>query len=137
MEKSGLFQNLKEKEVFLTHFEIISFLQHKAETTIPDINITVSNGGLGALASIAIGGKGFMIEVYGTNFDSLYKSARIIEQILAADKAVLKTELSVNFDTTEILSEMKLDVMGNLGLTPYEAAFASRIYFYGIEAGND
>ncbi len=117
-------------------FEIISFLQHKAESTIPDLNITVSNGGLGALASLALGGKGFMIEIYGTNFDSIYKSAKLIEQILSADKAVLKTELSVNFDSSELLSQMKLDTMGNLGLVPYEAAVASRIYFYGIEAGN-
>ncbi|MCR4422299.1 MAG: efflux RND transporter permease subunit [Spirochaetales bacterium] len=117
-------------------FEIISFLQQKAESTVPDINITISNGGLGALASIALGGKGFMIEVYGTNFDSIYKSAKIIEQILSSDKAVLKTDLSVNFDSTELLSQMKLDTMGNLGLIPYEAAIAARIYFYGMEAGN-
>ncbi len=117
-------------------FDIITFLQKKAESTIPDINITISNGGLGALASIAIGGKGFMIEVYGTNFDSIYKSAKIVEQVLISDKAVLKTDLSVNFDSTQIVSEMKLDTMGNLGLVPYEAAIAGRIYFYGMEAGN-
>ena len=117
-------------------FEIISFLQHKAESTIPDINITISNGGLGALASLALGGKGFMIEVYGTNFDSIYKSAKIIEQILSSDKAVLKTDLSVNFDSFELLSQMKLDTMGNLGLIPYESAFAARIYFYGMHVGN-
>ncbi|MFN3410825.1 MAG: efflux RND transporter permease subunit [Exilispira sp.] len=116
-------------------FEIIKFLQNIAEQSIPDINISISNGGLGSLASIALGGKGFMIEVYGTNFDSIYKSAKMIEQILMQDKAVLKTELSVNFDSSELLSEMKLDTMGNLGLTPYEAAFAARIYFYGMNAG--
>lgn len=117
-------------------FEIIKFLQNKAEQSIPDINISISNGGLGSLASIALGGKGFMIEVYGTNFDSIYKSAKMIEQILMKDKAVLKTDLSVNFDSSELLSEMKLDTMGNLGLTPYEAAFAARIYFYGMNAGS-
>lgn len=117
-------------------FEIIKFLQNKAEQSIPDINISISNGGLGSLASIALGGKGFMIEVYGTNFDSIYKSAKMIEQILIEDKAVLKTDLSVNFDSSELLSEMKLDTMGNLGLTPYEAAFAARIYFYGMNAGS-
>lgn len=123
--------SLRQRSVF----EIIKFLQKKSEQTIPDINITVSNGGLGALASIALGGKGFMIEVYGTNFDSIYKSAKMIEQILSQDKAVLQTNVSVSFDSLELLSEMKLDTMGNLGLTPYEAAIAARIYFYGMNAG--
>ncbi|MCX8058231.1 MAG: efflux RND transporter permease subunit [Spirochaetes bacterium] len=116
-------------------FEIIKFLQKKAEATIPDFNISISNGGLGSLASIALGGKGFMIEVYGTNFDSIYKSAKMVEQILANDKSVLQTNLSVSFDSIELLSEMKLDFMGNLGVSPYEAAIASRIYFYGMNAG--
>ncbi len=116
-------------------FEIISLLQEEIIQNIPDVNVNVKNGGLGALASIVTGGQGFMIEVYGNNFNDVYMSAEMVQSIMEQDPNLSKVEMSVNYNRQEMITDLSLDYMGNLGITAYEAAITSRILFNGMESG--
>ncbi len=116
-------------------FQVINQLQRELPRRIPDTSITVLNGGLTAMLSMATGGSGFMIEVYGSNLEEVSESARKIEDLMHQDPDVSKTELNVSFSRQEMVSNLALDYMGNLGVTPYEAAVTSRILFNGMEAG--
>jgi HAE1 family hydrophobic/amphiphilic exporter-1 len=116
-------------------FTIITMLQEEINAEIPDADVTVINGGLGALAALAMGGSGFMLEVYGNDTDDVFRTARQVEEILAADENTAKTEMNVSFQQQEIVSDLALDYMGSLGVVPYEAAITSRIIFNGMETG--
>ena len=116
-------------------FTIIDLLQREITAQIPDVNATVTNGGLGALSAMATGGQGFKIEVYGNNMDDVLEAAQMVQEILKQDPNTTKTELNVSLNKEEIVSDLALDYMGNLGVTPYEAAVSSRIIFNGMETG--
>ena len=116
-------------------FDIIHLLQRAVAERVPDVNVTVANGGISKLISLAVGGEGFMLEVYGNNFDDVLASAEMIRRILEQDPDVTKAELNVSTTGREMISNLSLQYMGNLGVTPYEAAVTSRILFNGMEAG--
>ncbi len=116
-------------------FAIIDMLQREIPARIPDVDVTVVNGGLGSLAAMATGGEGFKIEVYGNDLDEVSAAARTVLRIMEQDPNIGKTEMNLSFAREEIVSDLALDYMGNLGVTPYEAAITSRIIFNGMEAG--
>jgi HAE1 family hydrophobic/amphiphilic exporter-1 len=116
-------------------FTIIDLLQREITAKVPDVNATVVNGGLGALSAMATGGQGFKIEVYGNNMDDVLEASQMVQEILKQDPNTTKTELNVSLNKQEIVSDLALDYMGNLGVTPYEAAVSSRIIFNGMETG--
>jgi len=121
----------RERDVFT----IIDQLQYEFDRKIPDINALVINGGLGALSTAVTGGEGFKIEVYGNNMEDVISSAKTVEEIMKNDLNTLRTEMNTSFNKQEIILDLALDYMGNLGLTPYEAAVSSRIIFNGMTAG--
>lgn len=116
-------------------FEIIRELRGDLPRRVTDTDISIENGGLGAMATMATGGGGFSIEVYGTNLDDVLSSASLVESIIAQDPNVETTEMNVSLDQREVVADLALDYMGTLGVTPYEAAVTSRILFNGMTAG--
>ena len=121
----------RERDVFT----IIDQLQSEFDRRIPDISALVVNGGLGALSTAVTGGEGFKIEVYGNTMDDVIAAAITVEEIMKQDPNTVRTEINTSFNKQEIVSDLALDYMGNLGLTPYEAAVSSRIIFNGMTAG--
>ncbi|MFP4383285.1 MAG: efflux RND transporter permease subunit [Spirochaetia bacterium] len=121
----------RERDVF----EIRDVLRKEIMSRVPDVDFTISNGGLGALASVATGGQGFKVEIYGTDFDDVARSAEQTAEIIRQDPNVTKTEMNIRFDREELVADLALDYMGTLGITPYEAGVISRIIFNGMEAG--
>ncbi len=115
--------------------EIVALLQRELPLRIPDIDIQVKNGGVSALLSMATGGDGFNIEVYGSSMDDVIEGAEIARGYIEHDPNVALTDLSVRFDNREMVSDLLLESMGELGISPYEAAVSTRIIFNGIEAG--
>lgn len=132
---SGRIRLIKNKNRKRSVFEIMDLLRNKIRNQVPDVDISIINGGLGALAAIATGGEGFMIEVYGNDFNKVYDSAKMIEKMLDEESLVEKTELDVKFDRQEMVADLLLDYMGNLGVSSYEAALTSRILFHGMKVG--
>ncbi|MFP4564235.1 MAG: efflux RND transporter permease subunit [Spirochaetia bacterium] len=121
----------RERDVFA----VIDMLQREIPSRIPDVDVTVVNGGLGAFAAMATGGEGFKIEVFGNDLDEVSAAARTVLGIMEQDPNIGKTEMNLSFAREEIVSDLSLDYMGNLGVTPYEAAVTSRIIFNGMETG--
>ncbi len=131
----GRLRLISSKERERSVFQIIELLRREIPAKVPDISINIVNGGLGAMAAMATGGQGFMIEVYGSTMDDLVRAASQVEQYMMSDPNVAKTEINVSFNRQEIVSDLNLDYMGQLGVTPYQAAISSRIVFNGINTG--
>jgi hydrophobic/amphiphilic exporter-1 (mainly G- bacteria), HAE1 family len=116
-------------------FEIRETVRREIIQNIPDIDLTISNGGLGALAAAATGGQGFKVEVYGSSFPDVAAAAAQAAEIIRQDPNVTETNMNIRFDRQELVSDLALDYMGMLGVTPYEAGVVSRIIFNGMQAG--
>ena len=132
---SGKIRLVQSKERERSVQEIIKFLQTGLNNEITDAETIVVNGGFDSLVGMATGGQGFKIRLYGSNLDDIMREAEKINSFLETDRDVVKTRLSMRYGKEEIVSNLMLDYMGNLGITPYEAAITSRIFFSGIEAG--
>ena len=115
--------------------EIISQLQLELNSEITDVECFVVNGGFDALVGYATGGQGFKIRIFGNDLDEIMQSAARLTDILRDDPEVIRTDLSMRYGKEEIVSNLILDYMGTLGITPYEAAVTSRIFFNGMDAG--
>lgn len=136
--KNGTFGRLKlveKSERSRSVHRIIRLLQQTLPAEIPDIDITLKNGGLDSLLAIVTGGAGFMIELSGNDMEALVRAGESIRNLMKQDPNIMKTEMSVGYDRQEIITDLSLDYMGNLGLTPYEAAITGRIVFNGMETG--
>lgn len=117
-------------------FEIIDILQKDLPENISDIDITIANGGFARLLDMASGGGGFVLEIYGNDFDKVAEAAKAVRNLIDQDPFVSKTSMNVSFNRQEMISSLSTHYMGNLGITPYEAAMTSRILFNGMEAGS-
>ncbi|MBN2049207.1 MAG: efflux RND transporter permease subunit [Spirochaetales bacterium] len=126
---------VKHSERSRSVHRIVRLLQETLPAEIPDMNITVKNGGLDALMAIVTGGSGFMIELTGSNLAELILAGESVENLMKQDPNILKTERTVGYDRQEVITDLSLDYMGNLGITAYEAAVTGRIVFNGMEAG--
>lgn len=131
----GRLRLISSKERSRSVFDIIDLLRQELPARIPDLDVTVVNGGLGAMAALATGGQGFVMNIFGNNLDDVIEAAYLVEGLLVQDPNVDKTELNVSFDRQELVSELLLNYMGNLGITAYEAAMTSRVLFNGIDVG--
>ncbi|TFG59368.1 MAG: efflux RND transporter permease subunit, partial [Spirochaetales bacterium] len=116
-------------------FTIINLLREEFPSRIPDVDITVVNGGIDTYVAIATGGQGFTLELTGNNLDDVIAASSAVKDLMSQDPNVAKAEMNVSFNQQELVSSYSLDYMGNLGITPYEAAVTSRIIFNGMEAG--
>ncbi|MBI9108922.1 MAG: efflux RND transporter permease subunit [Spirochaetales bacterium] len=115
--------------------DIITFLQADLGEGITDAEIFVVNGGFDALVGLATGGQGFKLRIFGSSLDEVMLVAEKAENYLRDDPEVLKTDASMKYGREEIVSNLILDYMGSLGITPYEAAITSLIFFGGVDAG--
>ncbi len=118
-----------------TVLEIIKEFQFNIDSKIPDAKVVFVNGGYDTMLALGAGGRGFIVDIYSSDNKVLYKAAESIENIIAADPDIVKTSLNINFNNQEIVNRLLLDQMGNLGLTPLEAALTNRILFNGLKTG--
>ncbi len=116
-------------------FEIIDQLQTEIPSRIPDVSLTVVNGGYAQMVSLATGGAGLIVEVYGKDLDEVAAAARAVQAIMDQDPYVSTTSMNISFNRQEVISNLSIDYMGTLGVTPYEGAVTSRILFNGMEVG--
>ncbi|NLJ11367.1 MAG: efflux RND transporter permease subunit, partial [Treponema sp.] len=115
--------------------DLIPLLQKTLSETIPDVDVTVLNGGFDALLALGTGGQGFQMEIYGPDLEGVTKTASMVQTILDRDPDVFKTELSVRSDAEQLYMDLSQLYMGSLGVTPYEAGITSRILFSGMKSG--
>ena len=115
--------------------EIIRTLQERIPETVPDVDAVVENGGFDKLLSIASGGSGFQVELYGNDMDKLSAAAERVRDELIADPQINKAVINIQKDQESLITDLALDHMGRLGISAQEAAFTSRILFNGIEVG--
>ena len=117
-------------------FEIIEYLQFILSPRIVDAQIKVRNAGLDAILALATGGQGFIIDITGNNLNDLEVASKQIEDILSSDSAVINTDISLSYNRKEIVTDLMLEKMGPLAITPYEAALTTRMLFNGDIVGN-
>jgi HAE1 family hydrophobic/amphiphilic exporter-1 len=115
--------------------ELIPLLQKTLSESIPDVDVTVLNGGFDALLALGTGGQGFQLELYGPDLEAVTKTAKMVQSLLDRDPDVFKTELSVRSDAEQLYMDLSQLYMGSLGVTPYEAGITSRILFSGMKSG--
>ncbi|WP_304224484.1 efflux RND transporter permease subunit [Gracilinema caldarium] len=115
--------------------DLIPLLQKTLSETIPDVDVTVLNGGFDALLALGTGGQGFQMEIYGPDLEGVTKTASMVQSLLDQDPDVFKTELSVRSDAEQLYMDLSQLYMGSLGVTPYEAGITSRILFSGMRSG--
>ncbi len=132
---TGYFSLIDKKMRDRDVFKVIEVLQSTLTPKVIDAEIKVRNAGMDSVMALATGGQGFIIDVKGNNLDELEIAGNQIEHILSMDSAVISTEMSLNSNRKEIVSNLMLDKMGSLGITPYEAAITTRLLFNGDKIG--
>jgi len=115
--------------------EIVNELQDKIKRMIPDVQAEFRNGGLSNLLSMATGGEGLVVNVYGTNLDTVVTAAEQVRQYMMQDKNVASTDVNIRFNQREMNARILHQYLGLLGLSSYEAALTNRIVFNGISLG--
>ena len=124
-------KSMRDREVF----PIIDQLQYEIHRQIPDVNVSVENGGLGALMAQATGGAGYSVEFFGSNMDNLISTGEMLVQFLEKDPDVDRADLNVSYNSGGLVSRLNLQAMGELGIVPYEAAMTLRTVFHGMDLG--
>ncbi|MCL2810050.1 MAG: efflux RND transporter permease subunit, partial [Treponema sp.] len=115
--------------------EIVNELNDKIKRIIPDVQADFRNGGLSNLLSMATGGEGLVVNVYGTNLDTVVAAAEQVRQYMLQDPNVVNTDLNIRFNQREMNTRLLHQYLGLLGLSSYEAALTNRIIFNGISLG--
>ena len=126
-------RRLRERERHVV--EIVNELQDKVRRMIPDVQADFSNGGLSNLLSLATGGEGLVVNVYGTNLDTVVTAAEQVRQYMLQDPNVISTDVDIRFNQREMNTRLLHQYLGLLGLSSYEAALVNRIVFNGISLG--
>ncbi|QQO10123.1 efflux RND transporter permease subunit [Breznakiella homolactica] len=115
--------------------EIINQLQHEIPRIIPDINASFRNGGVSNLLSMATGGEGFVVNVYGNSMDTVIAAAEQVQEYMARDPNVVDTDINIRFNQQEMTAKLLHQYLGTMGLSSYEAAMTNRIVFNGVNLG--
>ncbi|MCL2180287.1 MAG: efflux RND transporter permease subunit [Treponema sp.] len=115
--------------------DIVNELQENIKRMIPDIQADFRNGGLSNLMSMATGGEGLVVNVYGTKLDTVVNAAQQIRQYMEKDPNVTNTDVNIRFNQREMNARLIHQYLGLLGLSSYETALANRIVFNGISLG--
>ncbi|MCK5199443.1 MAG: efflux RND transporter permease subunit, partial [Spirochaetales bacterium] len=66
-------------------FQIIDKLQYEIHHQIPDVKVSVKNGGLSAMMAAATGGEGYSIELFGSNMSDLIGAGELLVDYLNND----------------------------------------------------
>ena len=115
--------------------EIMLLLQQELSTTIPGARINITNGGYDKLLAFVSGGGGYALTLAGENLEQLHGYASQIEQVLTNDQDVVSVRLDTDFDSETLIIDAVHDVMGSVGVSPYEAALTTAVLFRGIDIG--
>jgi HAE1 family hydrophobic/amphiphilic exporter-1 len=115
--------------------EILNHLQNEIPRRIPDLKGTFSNGGLSNLLSMATGGEGLVINVYGNNLDTVIAGAEQVREYMIQDPNVADTDMNIRFNQREMTARLIHQYLGTLGLSSYETAGMNRIIFNGVSLG--
>ncbi|MCL2185939.1 MAG: efflux RND transporter permease subunit [Treponema sp.] len=115
--------------------EIVNELQDKIKRMIPDLQAEFRNGGLSNLLSLATGGEGLVVNVYGANLDTVIAASAQVRQYMQQDPNVANTDVNIRFNQREMNARLLHQYLGRLGLSSYEAALTNRIVFNGISLG--
>jgi HAE1 family hydrophobic/amphiphilic exporter-1 len=117
-------------------FEIMALLQDELPRRIPDVDITVKNGGFSKLLDASLGGAGFVLEVSGTDFDEVMLSADQVERVMAQDPNIVKVDRDIREGRRTLEIDFDHRLMGALGVNPYEVSLTNRIIFNGVQAAS-
>jgi len=121
-------------------YEVIDLLNREIPAAVPDVNVTVVNGGLDATTARSSGdltgvGQGFSINLTGQNLDELIESAQVVRGLLSQDPAVRKAEIGIDLSQQELRARVDHSAATNAGLATQEIAVALRAVFYRLEIG--
>ena len=115
--------------------EIIRDLQKKIAEEIPDVDLSVENGGFDHLVAFISSGGGYGLTLVGNDRDELYNEALRIESFLQNDDEVLSTSINSNYDANIAVLDLSYEYLTSLGLTGLEAGLTTSILFNGMDIG--
>ena len=115
--------------------EIMVLVQEQLSAQIPDVTVSVENGGFDKLLGYVSGGGGYGITLEGEDLDLLYETAQRIKSFIEQDTDVLSVELDTTFDTSTMVIDMSQESLSSMGLSSYEAGITSAILFRGLDTG--
>ncbi len=116
--------------------DIIRLLQEEITKAIPDVNLSVVNGGFDYLVGFISGGGGYGLTLVGSDQRELYEEALRLEDFLKNDKEVISTSINSNYDSNIAVLDLSYDYLTSLGLTGAEAGLTTSILFNGMDVGN-
>jgi HAE1 family hydrophobic/amphiphilic exporter-1 len=114
---------------------IVNELQRRIPRMIPGLKADFSNGGLSNLLSLATGGEGLVVNVYGNTMDTVISGAEQIRRYLLLDPNVSTVDLDIRLDQQEMGVRLIHQNLSLLGLSVREAAMMNRIIFNGVNLG--
>ncbi len=124
--------NEREREIKTIMLET----QELLASSLFDCDITVANGGIDNLLSLATDGGDYGITLISEDLDLLYSEAKRLQKVLLNHESVVSTSLNTEYDSSTITLDMSHEYLSNLGLSSYEAGLTSLILFNGVDVGN-
>jgi HAE1 family hydrophobic/amphiphilic exporter-1 len=115
--------------------EIVNDLQREIARRIPDLRGTFSNGGVSSLLSLATGGAGFAVTVYGNDLNQVIAGAEQVQGYMNEDPNVSSTDMNIRFNQREMTARLSHQYLGTLGLSSVQTARLNRIIFNGLSLG--
>jgi HAE1 family hydrophobic/amphiphilic exporter-1 len=115
--------------------ELVNELQREIPRRIPDLRGTFSNGGVSSLLSMATGGAGFAVTVYGSGLSQVIAGAEQVRGYMEEDPNVASTDMNIRFNQREMTARLIHQYLGTLGLSSMQSARLNRIIFNGLSLG--
>ena len=115
--------------------DIVVQVQKELSASIPDAEVTVTNGGFDRLVSYISDGGGYKLKLVGTDLQALYDYASLIRAELEKDSSVMQTEIDTDFSQMLLSVNMDQDSLSAQGITSYEAGMICAVLFNGVELG--
>lgn len=116
-------------------FDIMDMLQKEIPSRIPDVDITVRNGGLNAKVDLSFGGTGYSMELSAPDMDVLIPAARRLEYWMSMDPDTDETGMNISLGRKEGLISLDSEQAARLGVSLRDAAWLIRFYLNGEKAG--
>ena len=115
--------------------KIIPIVQAAVQEKIPDVNVTMENGGFDKLLGYASGGGGYGLTLVCEDMDKLLSDASRIKAQLETHPNVLSASVDTSFDTDNLTIRVVQDYMTSLGISSSEAGFTTFLLFNGTDCG--
>ena len=116
-------------------FDLIPIIDSALSSAIPDIKVSVRNGGTSEKSAMAYGGAGFRVSVSALDIEDALAGAKVVEEALRRDGRVKRVDLSVTTGISYITNRIDLERAGILGVSATDAAQAVRIVLTGVQTG--